>query len=77
MLFKSRLLPFDPSQSRQILGAPVQVLQGDAQGIHTPATLVVPSGQVLIHLFYHRFLLTDVWSQLVQLDFYPQHPRQG
>lgn len=60
MLFNSRLLPLEPSQSKQMFGAPVQVLQGEAQGMHTPATLVVPSGQVLMHLFCHRFLFTDV-----------------
>jgi hypothetical protein len=51
----------------QIDGDPEQVLQGEAHGWQTPATLVVPSGQFWMHWFWNRLVRLLCWSQLVQL----------
>ncbi len=62
MLFNSKLLPLEPSQSKQMFGAPVQVLQGEAQGMHTPGDTsrsfrTSPNAFVLPQILVNRCLV--------------------
>lgn len=63
-----------PSQRLQIVGAPVQSLHGEAQGTQIPATLVVPSGQSLMQVFYNKLVKLESYLQEVQKVGLPKQP---
>jgi len=56
------------------VAAPVQSLHGEAQGTQIPATLVVPSGQSLMQVFYDKLVKSESYLQEVQKVGLPKQP---